>query len=298
MIKNLPPTFTVGIATCYGGENLIKTAESIIASKGIGKFRFIVVADTVPIKKEILKRFKTLGVEVYENKDRGSQAKKFRQIIDKTDTEVLIFTQDDVEFEGYAVLEVLKKFADDRKTTFVVTRVKPLSAKTLLEKIIEIGVQGTYKVGEQWRGGDNYLLANGRCMAFRTKHLKKMNVLEGVANLDAYLYLENKRWGGKFKYARRAIVNNKSPEIMDEHMHQSSRFQNSRQELEKYFRDLEAEYKIPTIVYIKAGFLEFLANPFFTTLYIFLFAYSRLKKQNTKKAIDPLWKADISTKKI
>ncbi|QQS39493.1 hypothetical protein IPM62_02680 [Candidatus Woesebacteria bacterium] len=290
-------SITVAISTRHGAVNLVKTAESIVKSINVDKFRFIVIADTLPIKDSHLKKLKALGIEVHEYKKSRSLSAKLKQIVTMTKSGILVFTQDDLLFDKHALAEI-SKVMEDKSVTEVSSRIVPFPAQTTLEKIIEIGVNGVYKAGKMWNDSDNYLVASGRCMAFKVSTLKKMKIVDGITNLDAYLYFENKRVGGKFKFAKNSIVYNKSPMVVNEHMRQSSRFQYSKDELEKYFGDLTTEYQVPLLIYLAAFASMFISHPIYSGLYLFLFVYTRVSKLNRKKILNPLWKVDSSTKKI
>lgn len=288
---------TVAISTRYGGANLVKASKSIAMSSQMDNFRFIVIADTRPIRKSHLKKLNEMGVEVYEYKQSRTLAEKLKQIIRMTKTEILVFTQDDVFFDKNALAEICKVM-EDKKVTEVSSRSVPFPAMTFLERIVEVGARGTYKMGEIWNGSDNYLMASGRCMAFRMNTLRKARIIDGVTNLDAYLYFENKRLGGKFKFAKNSIVFIRSPRVVKEHMHQSNRFQYSKEEMKNFFSEIDIEYKIPLSIYLRVGITQFIKNPIFALLYAFMFVISRLKKLNRDQSLNPLWKTDASTKKI
>src|SRR3989344_4895947 len=296
---NLPRlTLTVGISTRASGKSLVTTAESIVGSENVGKFPFMIVSDTKPIKKAHLMKLIKMGVVVRQNKRPGTLSSKMRQLIAGLDTDIFVFTQDDLEFSKDELYQMLLTFQKDPELTMAISKVIPHKGESFLEKVVEVGASGAYRVGESWNKGNNYLMANGRCIAFKVAHLKNMRIPDEVTNLDAYLYFENERTGGSFKFVNSAKVYTKSPKALGEHLNQSSRFQYSKYELVTYFGDMSKKYKIPFSAYVKAGISEFVSNPLFTTLYTLVFLYTRIRKKSRKQAINPLWKADLSTKKI
>ncbi len=290
-------TFTVGIPTYYGGPALVKAVESILNSKNVDKFRLIVTVDGNPLKKEIADSLKKLGAEVIENKERGGQVTRIKQMISLCDTDILILTQDDIIFDPLAVFNIIKKFQDEPETTMVGARVMPVPAETIFEMAIETGVRMTHYIGDNWKNGDNYLLASGRCLAFRSDTAKKLNIPDAVINSDAYLYFENKNLGGKFSAAREAKVYNKSPQKISEHVKQNKKFDYSKNEVSHYIgADLAGEYAIPGNLVFKAYLCELSRNPLAAILYVLITLYAKAQK-NKFINVKRFWDTDITTKR-
>jgi cellulose synthase/poly-beta-1,6-N-acetylglucosamine synthase-like glycosyltransferase len=156
------------------------------------------------------------------------------------------------------------------------------------------------RIGTSWNNGDNYLLSNGRSLAFRTEFVRKFSIPEKVISLDAYLYFENKKHNGEFMFAKGAVVYNRSPLYLSEHKKQSNRYSYSRFEIGHYFSglDIVREYRIPWGIILSSLLAEFFSNPFYTILYCFMQSYVYIFKGRKKKILNPLWKIDESTKRI
>jgi cellulose synthase/poly-beta-1,6-N-acetylglucosamine synthase-like glycosyltransferase len=292
-------TFTIGIPTYYGGPGLIKTAKSILASKGVSKFRFIFCVDGNPLDASIEAQLKDLGIEVVFSKKRGGQVARINQMIKLTKTDILVLTQDDILFTKATLANVIQAFQDDKELTMASGRCLPTPAKIFFEEIIETGVRATLRVGDNWNNGDNYLLSTGRLLAFRTDFVKKLNIPEDVINSDAYLYFENKRKGGKFRSLKDAIIYNKSPQNLKEHLKQSKKFQYSSEELSHFVKaDLTQEYKPSKLAYAKALATEVLLNPIPGFLYLGIFAYTRIAGKGMYSNAKRFWDTDKSTKKL
>lgn len=292
-------TLTVGITTCFGDESIVDTVKSIRASKGVDKFKFIVIADRVPIKPSIKKEFKKLNILLIENKKEAGQVKKQKQIIKLTKSDILILTQDDVLLDPRALKEVLKRFSENGDTTMISILNNPVNATSFFEGILNIGTGIANKMARYWNNGDNYLSVIGRFMAFRSDMVKnKFRMLETVATSDAYYYFENKRLGGKYEYIPEVSVYFKNPQNMKEHLRKSSRFQFSQNEMKNYFRDLEKEYKVPKIVVVRGLVAQFLENPIMMVLYLGVFGYTRILKMRPNIVLNPVWEVDKSTKKV
>lgn len=295
------PTLTVGITTCFGDNTILDTVKSIRASKGIEKFRFIIVSDRVPINPWLKSQLKKYDVELVENKVEAGQVTKQRQILALTKSDLLILTQDDVLLDENSLKKVVDSFEQNPKTTMISILNKPVKATNFFEDVLNVGTNIANRIAKKWNRGDNYLSVIGRFMAFRTSFLKKQNFdNEKVATSDAYYYFSNKLSHGIYEYLKEVAVYFKNPQNMKEHLRKSSRFQFSKLEMSNYFKnlDLEKEYKLPKKVIFDVLGEEFLSNPFKFILYMIVFLYTRILKLKPNYVLDAIWEVDLSTKKV
>lgn len=291
-------TLTVGITTCYGGSSILETVKSVRTSKGIGNFRFIIVADRVPITCRVKTVLKKYSVELIENKKESGQVTKQRQILAMCKTDIIIFTNDDVLFEPYTLAKIMERFEAHCNTTFISVRKQPVPATSLFEDIATVGTNIVNRIIRDWKSGDNYLSSIGRCLAFRTKWIKRFNIPDEVVSTDSYSYIKNKRMGGVFEYITEVAILYKKTQKLNEHLRKSSRFQHQKQEMSRYFGDLNTEYKIPKWILTKSAVGEFLHNPIKFILFLGVYLYTRIFKISIKQSLNPVWEVDFSTKKI
>lgn len=295
--KNNPSlSFTVGIPTCYGGPSLLATVKSILASKGVDKFCFVVVADRTPIEPAMKKELKRLGVELIWHEKEGSQFKKIKQIVAMCQSDVLVITQDDITFKPNTLANIMRVFASRPQLTMVGARVLPLPAKTRIETILASMVRMVDYITQFWND-DNYLMASGRCLAFRTEQIKKFRIPERVVNGDMFLYLENKRLQGTFARPQDAIVYIRCPQQLKDQIGPSSRYQYSLPEMAQYFEfPITQEYRIPWRAKLRAALKEFYQHPFAVLGYGGVFLYTRARRQSVNIVSNPVWNIDTSTK--
>ncbi|MBI2611530.1 glycosyltransferase [Candidatus Gottesmanbacteria bacterium] len=298
-MKNQKLTLTVGFTTCYGDESILDTVHSIRNSKGIGKFRFIIVADRNPIKPKVKKELKKLNVELIENKYESGQMPKKKQIIAKCNTDILLLTNDDVLFDSYAIARIMERFKLHPQTTFISIHNKAIAPTHPIEDILTVGTRIANRIAYLWKKGDNYLSVIGRCEAIRTEFLKSWaEIPDDVATTDAYFYFANKKNGGKYEYIPTVSVYFKNPQSIKEFMRKSSRFQYSKKEMSSYFGNLDKEYKIPRLTIFQALLEELFSHPLKTIAYFFIFTISRFAKLNPSRVLNANWEIDLSTKKI
>lgn len=293
-------SFVVGTTTCYGHEQLVETVKSLRMSQNFIKdFRVIVVADSVKLTEAIIADLTTLKVEIIENPTESSAFAKQLQILEMVNEEYIILTQDDVLFHPLTISKVLEELTKEG-VTFVGVKNQPIKPASALEGGISIATTLCNSIARHFNGGDNYLACLGRLMAFRTDFLKKMHVEIDSVSLDAYLYFENKRIGGKYVCLWDYPLYFRAPQNILEHLRKSSRFQYSQDELISYrrFGDLRSEYKLPLVAIIRGTIDEFFKNPFYLAIYVFIFFYTRLFKRSLNKSLIANWEVDESTKDI
>lgn len=290
------PMITIAISTRGTNPTLVKTIKGIYETTSI-PFRFIVVMDHSPYHKSIAKQLRSMGVYLVRNHGKGSLSAKLRQIIKLTNTQVLIFTQDDVFFDKNTVAEIVKYFKNNKKVSMASIQVKHLRARNIFETIIQSGARVAYRVSTDWKRGNNYLVVNGRCMVFRTRIAKKYFIPNNIVNLDAYLFFENRRIRGKFAHIKKSVVYMHTPSRFREHMRQSGRFTHSYDEISHFIKvSKKMDYSVPRKLQLKALFEEFVHNPFPTMLYLSIYVYSRINKLNVNLSLNPHWQIDTSTK--
>ncbi len=291
---------TIGIPTYYGGPGLVKTVRSIVASEGVEPFRLIVCVDGNPLDPTIEAALTELGAEVVLSEERGGQVARIRQMIGLSQSEIIILTQDDILFEKDTVREILKTFEAYPETTMVSTAAVPLPATVWFERVIHAGFAIAQRIEELWNGGDNYLRACGRCLAFRRDMAATIReeIQEEVISCDAHFFFINRQHGGVFRRADRAVYRFRSPKSLHDHLKQSQKHLALPEELSIYRKiDFDKESAIPLMPRIRAALTGLLSNPFWTPLYFGVLLYTRIKKNPFLRATR-FWDTDETTKEI
>ncbi len=292
-----PLSITIGITTRYGSDGLLETVASINRSRNLPPFRLIILSDAAPLRTDLLSTLQSLGAEVIENPEPSSQAKKQRQILEMTASDIIVFTEDDVLFEEDTLAKGVACFTADPTLDFVSMRSQPMDASTVFEGAINIGSAIVHKVAQRWNNGHNYLTIDGRCMLFRTETLKTISIPDDIVSLDAYLYLAYTERHLKYRYHIDGAVRFRNPQHLDEHRRKSSRFQHEDMEMQRYFPNCDSEFSIPRLLLLKVTSAEVLKQPAQGLLYIVITLYTRLFPIAPDKALNTLWEVDPSTKK-
>lgn len=292
-------SITVGISTCYSGDSLVKTVESIRNADLGESVRILVTADRTPMSKTVLDGLKRLRVEVTWNNVEGSQFKKIKQMVKKVKSDIYISTQDDVIFDKETIATILDAFNKDKSLTMAGIRILPLKPITFFESAMASMVQIVDIISGKWNDSDNHLSSSGRCLAFRTVQLKKFRIPEKIVNGDMFLYLENKKLKGKFYQIKNSKVYIRCPQRLKDQIAPSSRYLYSKKEMRMYFKkDLNREYTIPQFLIIQAFIKVFLQRPVPTIYYLFIRIYTLIVRQSINTVANPMWKIDSSTKAV
>lgn len=287
---------TIGIPTCYGGRSLI-SAVTTMRAESPKECTISVIADSVPFTEDEKHQLEKLDVQFTENKSPASQITKVGQLVAQTTSEIFIFTQDDVRFTKTTIKEILNCFEANPELTMVAARILPEKSTKKVSLALMQGIAITDSIIQTWNNGDNYLASNGRCLAFRTSHLKKFRFPSEIIGTDAFLYFENQRLGGTFHRLESAEVYDTVPSHFKEHLNQTSRFQFSEQEIQPFFSySLRNQYAIPIFVGLIALLKRLLRSPIYTTSYMAILLLSKIKKNSKKTATNPFWTMDASTK--
>jgi glycosyltransferase involved in cell wall biosynthesis len=293
---------TVGIPTYVGGQSLVKAVESLLASSH-ADFRLIISVDGKKLDPGIKAAVtQDKRVEVIENEVRRGQVGGIRQILSLSfDQDVVIMTQDDLLFDPEMVGRIVASFQVDPRVTLVTADAVPLPATTFFERIVHAGFYMVKTIEQRWNGGDNFMNAAGRCIAFGKPMVQHVfdEIQEEVISCDAHFYFINRKFGGKFFRNEQAKYFFRSPKTLADHLKQSKKYQNVAEELFKYRHiDAAREYAIPIGLKIDAALWGLVTNPIFTLLYFCTLIYTRYHGDQTFKRATRFWDTDESTKEI
>ncbi len=118
--------------------------------------------------------------------------------------------------------------------------------------------------------------------------------LSEKSNDDAYLFFSAIEGGYRPRYIPSLKVYYKSPTSFRDHLSQSSRFQFSKEELERIFlRNLDKEYLIPKKIFFLSTLKYFIINPLLFTGYILIYLMAKIKRI---RQVNNKWKIALSTK--
>lgn len=295
--NDYPKKFSIGIPTYEAGESLVSVVNSLVSQTVYSQIDKILIAvDGNSIPEKILSNLKNKKVEIAYFKNRKGQSARINDIFKILNTQKIVLTNDDVKLDKNSLEFINKKYS---KFDLIAGNVQPLKEKNLFGKSLIIGQKLRVFVSNRWNGGNNYLSCNGRLIILSKDLYKKITIPEKIWNNDAYIYLTSQQLKLKFAFAPEITAYYKSPSALKEHLSQSSKFQKSTVDLQRYFKtNISKFYKIPTGLLVKSVLVNFLNNPILASTYLVIFLFTRFRsffiKQEFK--LKGFWETDLSTK--
>ncbi len=288
---------SIGIPAYNEARNIKKLLHSLLEQKedGITIREIIVVSDgSTDQTPQKVKEIKDKRIIFMDDKKRLGKSVRLNQIFQSFTGDILFLVDADITIlDNELMAKTVRSVALD-KSGIIGINALPLPATTFFEQILEAGVSGMKETAKHWRNGNNYLSFKGCFLAMDGKLARSIQMPMQLVNNDAYLYFSAIQGGYTPKYLENSSVFYRSPMTFTDHIKQTSRFQSSRLELEKYFTlDWEKEYNIPTQIIVDSLVRTFLKRPITTSAYLGINFYSKLRKQ---KNIKSTWSIASSTK--
>jgi len=303
MSENKKLTVTVGIPTYEASYSLVVTLQSVYNQTVWNKIdKIVVVVDgNNQISQDILRQIENPKLKLFYYSRQSGQSARINDIIQETEGELLVLTNDDVVLKSDAIEKMLQSW-QETGAGLLAGRVVPLPAQSHVEKILEIQNKLTYKIVEMINGENNYLACNGRLIALSSNFAKTLNLPGKLKNNDAYIYVTSKIQNIKFIYVPDAICYFRNPSRLKEYFKQSIKFQNSLADNNRFFTsDISGYYQTPKHILAKAFLSVFINNPVKSSVYLMLKFYAWALSIFRKKTVvnqSGIWETDKSTKII
>jgi glycosyltransferase involved in cell wall biosynthesis len=300
MTKKL--TVTVGIPAYNEEANIKRLLQALIAQKQINYIleRIIVISDksndNTDLEVESLRNKKII---LLRNRKRLGKSLSQNVILRNNKSQVLvIFDADTLPKDKYLLENLIKLFSKENNVGLVGGSVEPMSATTLTEKILYDSVQAKNYIYRKFNKGNNIYLCHGRVRAFSENFIKSLKWRKTYGE-DAYSYLSCLSEGFEFYYMPSAEVIYKLPSSLKDHLKQSVRFMNSKNEMMKYFKKelVESSYKIPFYLKIEASIRFFFRNPLRFCIYLGVYCYAKYFG-NLIKYNKAVWESSPSSKNL
>ncbi|TXI32157.1 MAG: glycosyltransferase [Niabella sp.] len=239
-------------------------------------------------------------VHVIDNKDQKGPAFRQNQIMNITDSEVLVILNADILPANQHFLDELIKPVAEGNADLTASRIIFTKPQLFFEKIIAASVDIKNRVFNTYKDGNNVYTCHGTARAFSKKLYKQLDFNKTIAE-DAYSYLFCVQQGMNYAFAEKSVAIYKLPDNFKDHNRQSTRFINGINELKIHFSQefLDAQYRYPKILMLKSFVAEFFHNPIFVAAYVGLIAYIRFSGYfKRSKNFSGAWETAKSTKSI
>lgn len=292
------PTVSIGIPAYNEEANIKKILFSLLKQKTNNFIlkEILVVSDgstdkTVEIAKSIHSSF----IKVIADKKNTGKAIRLNQIFSMFKGDLVVLIDADILIKHNNVLKNIVEEQIKNKYDLIAVKGIPVQPTNLFEELINYSVRLQLDIRKNWNKGDNYLAFSGRLFAISRKFSKIIKLEKRIANDDTFIFFLAHKLSFSVCYLESIAIYYKSPSTFLDYMKQSSRFKNSKKELEKYFGRLDTYYKIPKFLMIRLSCKYFILNPLKFTGSLFLYISTFLnKKIKTNKA----WQAGTTKRYI
>ncbi len=271
---------TIGIPAYNEEANIGHLLHALIVqkSKNANISKIIVVSDCSSDKtNKIVRDLKDRRIKLISNKKRLGQAECQNIIIKKANTDILLLLNADVLPKSHNFIEnitmpIIKDGAD-----LAAARVKPILPSTVMENILYTSYEFKNNIFEEFKNGNNLYTCNGKARAFSKRFYKKLKFKHSPQE-DAYSYLFCVKNGYNYIYVNNAIVFYALPKNWNDHAGQSLRFLKNKSYLNSLFGEVfvAANYKLPTLLFVKSIKNRFIKNPLMSILYVFVFSIMKI----------------------
>lgn len=232
---------------------------------------------------------------IYDNKIRKGAAWVQNQILDKSNSDILVMLDADTKIKDAYFLEKIIKPIVKNQADLTSVRVLELRAENLLEKALEVSMHIKRRAFEKSNSGDNLYTCHGRARGFSKKLYKSFKFPESIGE-DAYSYLFCIAKGFKYKYVKNTAIYFKLPATLQDHLRQSVRYMKSEQLFYKEFgrEFVSTNYKWPTKGLIESSIYYLFTNPVYFFVYISILLLMKIKSVFSR--VSNNWEISISSK--
>lgn len=225
---------------------------------------------------------------------RKGKSYRLNQLFRMFTGDVLFILDADILIKDPYLFSKIIQSTDFKRDGIVGVNAIPLLAHTIFEKIISVSAFIIRDIAMSWNDGRNYLGFRGCFLGFDGDFAKSIVLPEGLVNDDAYLYILARQRGYLSYYARNASVFFRSPATFADHCSQSSRYQDAKHELSKYFAgDISDMYKTPFLLTVKSTLRYLLLYPLEVLSYFVVRLLTKILRQ---RKLSTQWAIAKSTK--
>lgn len=274
-------TITVGIPAFNEEANIGYLLEEIGKQrfKGYTLEKIIVSSDaSTDATRTIVESINDPRIVFLDNKKRQGQSARQNQIIEMTDTDVLVLLNADITLDDDSFIEKLVEPVLERGADLTSSNMLMVEPTSRFEKIIAAGFRLKNNIFERYNNGLNMYTCHGAARAFSKKLYKTFRFGESVGE-DGYSYLFCKKNGYKFAYVGSAVARIKLPDNIRDHQKQSIRFFKSNQAWYAEFGRpfVDAELEIPCSIGIRALIGSLVIEPISILLYLGVLCATKVK---------------------
>lgn len=254
------PTVTVGVPAFQAERNIRNLLTSISQQQtDVCKIEEILVYSDGSTDRttEMARTVKDPRLTVFESKKNRGYAATLGFLIKKSKSDVFVTFNDDILIPDPTTVEkLIMPFLRDRSVTFASGNIEALHPKTFIGKCVYTSYLSFIPIRQGIRGGQNMYSCDGKILALRRDFSRSVSLNHAsTSTVDIFLYFENLRFGGVYRFVRDAVVRFRIPETMRDWRNLQTRTVNAHQLMEKEYGALyKRESNIPFGLYLRSVF--------------------------------------------
>ena len=286
-MKMKKTTVSVGIPAFNEEANIAYLLRALLAdsSKGVSLKEVIIVSDGSTDASVVRARsVNDRRIKIINRKQRLGIVATQNELLRHVQGDILVMLDADViPVQSDFLDRITEPIRRNRNIGLVGAATIPLRPQTVFERVITNSHYMKQYIYKQINGGHNVYLCHGRARAFAKALYEKLHWVNNCPE-DAYSYFACITRGFKFSYTIKAGVYFRSPQILEGHVKQSTRFVAGIKKIKKIFgiELAQKEYKIPRLLFMRSLIKYLWRNPFSTPAYLLLTLYIRLAYTNDR----------------
>lgn len=292
---------TIGIPA-YNEEANIGYLLRDILSQSTGIFilkKIIVVSDgSTDETASVVQAIQDNRIALLDDGMRKGQAPRQNEIIQMTNSDILVLLNADIALVGNQFLENLVRPILESKADLTSVGVEAIKPETLMEDILVSSLLVKNRVFESYHDGNNIYTCVGIARAFSRRFYKQFHFRDSVGE-DAYSYLSCISEGFNYKFVKEARVVIKIPDTLKDYLRQSKRFYHSKLRFQDIFgtKAVERAYALPKRMLLKSIPFSDLRTLWNLFLYAGVLVYAKGRALFGAPTAD-LWEISTSSKNL
>ncbi len=296
-------SITVGIPAYNESAHIAVLLECILKQqlKDFALEKIIVISDASD--DETVRAAKSVDdsrIKVIVGRRRIGASQRQNQVFSLARTDIVVLLNADILPVNKTFLQGLcLPLISKENIGLVGAKIIPLSQNSsLVGKVLDWHHEWKNELFQKINHGDTVYMCHGRARAFSRKLYRKLR-WPGIAGEDAYSYMKAKHFGFDFAFAPIARVWYTSPQTLEDHMRQSSRFFLAKKSKKKLSpaKNQVNWYHIPKILLVLSAIKAVVSHPAYALIYALLLSVTLTKCMmvpNNKKL--HLWQMSPTTK--
>lgn len=288
-------TVTIGIPAYNEESNIGYLISELLKQKNLSYHleKILVISDGSTDKTaDIVREFKDNRITIIDNKIRQGLAQTQNEILQKSESDVLVLLNADIMILDEMFLRKIVKPIADNESDLVCIELRELEQYTITGDILNVSMKFKNSIFEKYKNGNNIYT----CHAIRafSKKLYKEFMFKGSIGEDAYSYLYATFNNFKYEFIKDTKAYYRLPSNYKDHEKQSIRFIQSKKKFVKDFGEdfVHENYYLPKSLLILTGIKFSMKYPIHMTIYVLIYLGILIKSLFVSK-INDRW--DIST---